>query len=280
MLVADNEVARATLFEHVQTLESDPNFGEPTLQMVADYGEMLDQRMRESHQTDRGSQQLSVALDMPRNRFEGLFARKSVLDVGCGEGVLDRQLATNKKTLITALDHNPKVLAKIPPRPNLRTVEGSGDDLQAAVGDEEFDVVFVAFSTLTWARTAVQARRGIESALAACKVGGMAIFIPLIQHPQSHEAYKAALAKGNVPGYADGQVDPAGIEFAINCVRMEDWMRSTKLRTFEAAENSGRIACSYVASALNRRRLSLNSRLGLNHPRYEDYSLVATVLEK
>jgi len=279
MFVVDNENARATVFEHIQTIESYPDFGEPTPQMMADHGHAADQMMAVSHQTNRGIRELAEALDIPRNKFEAFFARKSVLNVGCGEGILDRQLARNRKTAVTALDHDPAMLAKVPIMPNLRTIEGSGYDLQSAIGSEEFDIVMVAFSSLLWARNVREIRRSIDSALLACKLGGTAVFIPLVQHPRSHEAYRAALAEGRIPGYAHRQVAPESVERVANIMRMEGWMRSARLRAFEAAEKSGSVACAYAASAFNKNRVPVNRMLGPEHP-YEDYSVVATVLEK
>jgi ubiquinone/menaquinone biosynthesis C-methylase UbiE len=281
MLLPDNEAARSALFDHVNLIESDPNFGEINPEMLEHYGEMIDEQMTVSHKTNRTSQDLTVALGTPINRFERLFAGKSVLDVGCGEGIFSAQLASrNKKTQVTGLDYNPSVFAKVPTLPNLRTIEGSGYDLQGALGGEEFDVVFVAFSSQTWARNPEQARQSITSALDVTKVGGSAIFIPIMQHIKSHEVYKRALAEGRMPGYADGEVAPEGIEYARNVSRVEDYMRSTKLRTLETAEKSGQIACAYVAGDRNRKKIVINPRLGKDHPTYEDYSVIATVLEK
>lgn len=279
MQILDDPVVRSTLFEYIQRVEAYPDFAEPTAEMWADHDEMMDGMMGISHQTDRGKKELALKLDMSQNRFEALFAGKAVLDVGCGEGMLDGQLARNRGTSITALDHDPAMLAKVPDMPNIRKVAGSGYDIQSALGDEEFDVVLASSSTLLWARRPEQVEKAVDSALTACKVGGIALFIPVLQHLRSQMLYRAELDAGRVPGYSQYEVPTEGLEYAKRVAMAENWLRSVKLRKFEATEDSGRIACAYIASAKNKTNRRINNVLGPEHV-HEDFSVVATVLEK
>ncbi len=83
------------------------------------------------------------------NRLDDMLEGAHVLDVGCGNGVLSSQIVANKNRRVTALDHDPKILKSIKPRPNLITVEGSGLDLKAVLGDEKYDVVNLTLKTPT-----------------------------------------------------------------------------------------------------------------------------------
>ncbi|HXE09899.1 MAG TPA: class I SAM-dependent methyltransferase [Verrucomicrobiae bacterium] len=267
------------IIDQVERLESLPTFGEPTAEDYALYQQMQLRDKAYAHQLNRGKRQIALELNMNMSEFEAQFIGKTILDVGCGVGMLSNELSRLKKTQVTALDSDPEVLNHVKEGKNIRAVQGSGYDLPAAVGDERFDVVIVSYSSLFWAGDGKEKRAAITSPLAATAVGGQSIFIPVIADIGARDRNRRILEiYGDAEDRQGGDVKAEVIEAAV---RVGDWLDVLAVTTLLDQEEAGAIESTFVSSRENARQIPLIRNLppGEASPVLERYSALATVLE-
>jgi ubiquinone/menaquinone biosynthesis C-methylase UbiE len=273
------EETRGVVINHIEKLESLPTFQEPTPEMYDAFKRGLAFDKGRMHTTGRGKRQISVDLNMVMTEFEAVFKGKSVLDVGCGEGVFSSEIARLKKTKVTALDNDPELLARVKESKDLRTVEGSGYNLQEAVGDEKYDVVMVSYSSLFWAANEQQKKAAITSPLGVCAAGGTVLFVPLISDPEqgdfNRKHIEAAKAKGSTEMHLTPSVTTS-IEESASTVYVQDWLDVAAVDTLLDKEAAGEIDLTFVSSRDNARNLRLHPA---QEPTLKRYSAIATLIE-
>jgi SAM-dependent methyltransferase len=263
------EETRDLLIDYVEGLETIPGFGEPTEHMYELRREDLDFSRSIIHTVNRGKRLISMELNMTVKELEALFIGKSVLDVGCGSGVLSRDLARLKRTRVTALDKDPEMLAQIKENPDLKVVQGSGFDVKAAVGDEKFDIGIVSYSSNYWAETGEEKTASILSPLGSIAAGGKLIIIPVLADPAQKEAIRRELESLSRSG-----LKPEKRDKLAALVRVGDWLDVLAIDTLLEQEEHGAIACTFASSRENTRDYTLST----GH-RYQRYSAVADVLQ-
>lgn len=277
--VLNPSATRELLVDHIEMIEGAPEFGEPTTQALTAFGENLDELKKITHKTSRGKREISIDLSMTVSELEELFIGKSVLDIGCGQGRFSSEIARLKKTKVTALDSDPEVLEQVRGSKNLTPVLGSGLDLQSTLGDEEFDVVVSAYSSLLWARNPEEKSRALQSAIRACRVGGKTIFIPIAQHLEHRKADRRSLGVGIVRGFPNST--PEDLERLKDAQRVHDWNDVVVMRELLGLEEQGAVDCTFVSSRDNARGLPVTRMLnGPNDPTQECYSVIADVVSR
>ncbi len=105
---------------------------------------------------------------------------EAILDLGCGDGVLSRQIADSGATVI-AVDHSPRMLEAARPRVASGQVEfRRGEMEQLPLEDDEVDA---AFANLVWHHLADVDRAAHEVARVV-RPGGVAVVTDLLPHQQ------------------------------------------------------------------------------------------------
>jgi len=278
--VLSPEVTRAFLEERLGLLKQLPTFGEPDEEMYSSYSMARKFAMAHSHKTNRGKREIAIDLDMNVPELEALFIGQSVLDIGCGQGKFSNEIARLKKTTVTALDQDAEVMAGLQETKHLRKIQGSGSNVQDVLGDEQFDIVLSAYSSLHWATDGDEKVGAITSALRATRVGGKTIFIPVSADIDHREANRRGLKVGIIRGY-NGTATKDQIEANRDVVKVTDWLEVLALATLFEKEESGQIDCTFVSSRDNSRGIPIANRLsGPNDPRQERYSAIVDVLSE
>lgn len=267
------------IIDHVERLEGLPTFGEPTPEDYALYEEMQLRDKAYVHKVNRGKRQLALELNMNMSEFEAQFIGKTILDVGCGVGTLSNELSRLKKTQITALDSDAEVLSHVKEGKNVRAVQGSGYDLEAALGDEKFDVVVISYSSSFWARDGDEKLASILSPLVSTAIGGKSIFIPVVADMGARERNRRVLKTHSQA--QDRRGDTVDTEVIEASLRVADWLDVLAINTLLNQEEEGEIDCMFVSSRENARSIPLINNLppGEVSPVLQRYSAMATVLE-
>ncbi|MDO8265643.1 MAG: class I SAM-dependent methyltransferase [Candidatus Saccharibacteria bacterium] len=232
------------------------------------YSDNMDGIMASTHKLDRGMREIAIELGMRLGDLEDFLKGKSILDIGCGTGRFALDAAKIKKTKVVALDHNPDNLDKVPKRPNIEVIEGSGFILTDALGDREFDVVISSFSSVLWARTEGERNASLNQGFAKTAQKGTFLTLPFISNPKyrRHESDKAfALATSGIKLTPEQVVTThenlkrlyvAGHMDLVTMGIVEDW------------QETGQAAIAYRASDENK----------LGKPTQERYSAAITKL--
>ena len=271
------EDTRNLLVEHVETLEGGDTFGEPVPEEYGLFARVIGQDKTYMHKVNRGKRLIALELDMNVGELEARFAGKTILDVGCGEGVLSRELAYLKKTKVTALDTDPEALSHVKESPDLKPVLGSGFDIASAVGDERFDVVIAAYSSTFWAGNSEEKRASILSPIGATASGGETIFVPIISDIDARERNRRILATSQATQGRMG--DAISREELVASLCVADWLDVMAIRTLLGEEEQGNIECEFVSSRENARELPLIKGLPPGtSPTLQRYSAIATAL--
>ncbi|MBI5357718.1 class I SAM-dependent methyltransferase [Candidatus Saccharibacteria bacterium] len=240
------EIARENIEAFVDFVESQPDFAEPdqdALQRFLDF-----QKPSVSagvYETGRSKNHIAPLINMSVTELEDLCKGKLVLDVGCGVGKLSRDVAMLKGTRVVALDHDPEVLEKVPRRKNIEVVEGSAFDLEQTVGIDEFDIIFSSYSSLYWAGSLDEIEKSIKSARAVCKIGGVIVFVPLLDNLQHRKEAREYLVRT-----APKQESPKMIEVITNA-NTRNWLDVAKFKTLIAEEEKGKVNCVFVPGKYN-----------------------------
>lgn len=274
---------RNFLIDHAERLEALPTFREPTPEMYETLKRLAVSQRERVYTTGRGKQQIASELNMTIDEFEPLFIGKSVLDVGCGEGVLSRELARLKKTQVTALDSDPEMLSKIKVGPNLKAVEGSGYDLAGALGDEKFDVIVSSYSSCFWATDEQQKRASILSPIGQCATGGQVLIVPIIADINQRELNRRSIAQAKSAGQTHlplSETAKAPVEDVEATQLAQDWLDVLAIDTLLELEDAKDIECEFLSSKHNARGLPLNwDAQGRAISFLERYSAIATLID-
>lgn len=258
------------LYDFVAEIEAAPTFGPPTEAEIQAFAVNLDETKELHHKTDRTTMEVSVDLDMRVKDLEDMVKGKSVLDVGCGEGKFANDIARVKRTSVVALDVDPEMVDRVRQGPRLRAVQGDGHDLRAAVGDEQFDVVVMSYSSYSWADTPDKKIRAIESGLEVCAVGGLVIVLPIIQNVTLRRYAAELVASG------DPRFDPTEIEKNRGVLKTINWGEARAFRMLEAGEAAGRLGLAFVSSGRNKYMTSYVSVPMGTDTKEETYSTIIT----
>lgn len=281
----NTEAARAWLLERNERLKNLPTFAEPTRQQLEHVKEGLEMNRAELHKVDRGFVEVAVELDWSVDRLKQLMQGekpnkrnpKRILDIGCGVGSFAAQAARLKGVEVVALDHDPEVLDRVPKMANLRVVQGSGYDLLAALGDEEFDVVVNSFSSLLWAETPQQKLAAVDQSIAATRIGGTALLIPIVSNPSMREIMREKLESPLVR--AQGSYKLPQFDFLITTEHADedldlyyfgDWCDVVNIEQLLGYEESGQTDVTFTAFRNN----------SSGNLRQERYSAAVKVLDK
>lgn len=117
-------------------------------------------------------------LNTSTNRFINEFRHQTVIDEGCGEGLVGRELARKAKAKVTFLDRDPDVLELISDTFGTKVL-ADAEDLEFE--NESFNKSLSIFSAIFWAESPLAAVRSINEQLRVTAVGGSALIIPLFQ---------------------------------------------------------------------------------------------------
>lgn len=267
--VRKSSESREILEGFVDFVEQQPDNIEPAEQELDDF--IAFNQLVSMHETGRNKNHLANLLNMNVSDLEQLFDGKSVLDVGCGEGKLTRDISLLKKTKVTALDHNPEVLDKVIRRKNVDLVEGSGFDLETAVGDEEFDVVVSSYSSFYWANNTEDIKRSLDSAINVCSLGGLVILVPVLDDP-SYRSFARNFLASTAPENED--IDVVRLARFSN---IRDWLDVARVKTVFSAEENGVVDPLYIPGRSNGDIGKINMATGLPP---ETYSAILEVTEK
>lgn len=173
--------------------------------------DQLDWSKDQSFTITRGVQQLSRLVSGNVKQTEAEFARKRLLDIGCGAGRLGVELARSAKTKTTFFDKEIGVL------PHVRRRDGQilvGDASALPIKDEAYPRVVSAFSALSWGVTPVEMALSLCEGLRVTEVHGTFFAIPLIQNILQRRE-KANLQKFGI--ITDEQEDPEAMKvWALN----------------------------------------------------------------
>lgn len=270
------EATRELLLANLADIEASALLVEPTLDEIAAFGTTLDDQKAITHKTNRGKREVAEDLNINVSDLEAMFVGKSVLDIGCGEGVFSQEIARLKRTRVTAVDYDPVVLSRVPKLKNLRSVEGSGYDLQSAIGDEEFDIVVSAYSSLLWARSPHEKLLGLTGALQSTRVGGTTLFVPISQHIEHRKLDRAANAQGIVRGFP--HASEQDVQRLTSAMKVADWSEALMMNALLRMEKEGAVNLSFVPSRNNAKRIPIHPLFnGINDPRQEAYSAIVTI---
>lgn len=267
--VRKSSESREILEGFVDFVESQPDNIEPEDQELDDF--LAYNQLLGMHETGRNKNHLANLLNMNVSDLERLFDGKSVLDVGCGEGKLTRDISLLKKTKVTALDHDPEVLDKVIRRKNVDIVEGSGFDLEAAVGDEEFDVVVSSYSSFYWANNAEDIKTSLDSAISVCSLGGLVVLVPVVDDPSYRSLARDFLSRTAPP------VEERDVARLARLSNIRDWLDVARIRTVFEKEEKGEIDPLYVPGRSNGDKGKVNLVTGVPP---ETYSAIIEVVEK
>lgn len=268
------EASREVVLDHAARLRSLPTFGEPTNEDYEAFAFHQAHSQEQNHFLGRGKRQVSIDLGLVMKDFEALFIGKSILDIGCGTGVLSEELARLKKTRVTALDHNPETLDRVPNAKNITKVLGSGYDLAAVLGDEKYDVIVSSFSSYFWANNEEERRASVNSPLGSCATGGRILFVPIVAEPGHKEQTRKAIASAEVARQALEPDAQAMLDKAISTIKVHDWLDVVGIDALMELEQQGIIDCTILSSRDNVKQL----RMGPQGPVVERYSAIAHVL--
>ncbi|HET9850733.1 MAG TPA: methyltransferase domain-containing protein [Candidatus Saccharimonadales bacterium] len=132
--------------------------------------------LREDQHRTRSTHELGRQVLATVSEMEEEFGRQTLLDIGCGEGRFGEAMARNAKAKVTFLDRDPVQLTRISKRAG-NIVLGSGQELPFE--DESFSRVMLAYSSLYWAETPLEAAQALNEAIRVTEVDGTVIIIPL-----------------------------------------------------------------------------------------------------
>lgn len=269
---------RNFIINHVEYVESRTDFGPPTSEEIDTFSEIMDQNLAiAEYKTNRGIREISADLDLNVSQAEAMFMGKSVLDIGCGAGVLSSQISRLKRTRVTALDIDPEKIAKISSRKNLTPVIGSAYNLPEALGDGKFQIVVSAFSGHHWVKSPDKKVTAIMSALDACEPGGKVLLIPLLSNVAHATENRKALDRGRDRNGV--KLSEEKLEQVKRFMRVYDWIDVLSVDTLLEQEEAGRIDCTFVSSRDNKLRIPvLNALRGEDDPAQDRYSAIIEVL--
>jgi SAM-dependent methyltransferase len=154
------------------------------------------------HIQTRSTHEIGISLLATVKQMETEFERQSLLDIGCGEGRFGEAMARNAKAEVTFLDRDEEVLSRISKKAGKLVL---ADGLDLPFGDESFDKVMSAFSSVHWAETPVESAQALNEAIRVTNVGGSAFIIPLL-HNISLRRYSLPEAVGS-RGFPDNLHD-------------------------------------------------------------------------
>lgn len=129
-----------------------------------------------SHHTSRDISSIARTISKTTRQVEAEFDRETVLDIGCGEGRLGRELRRKAKTNVTFLDTDENVISKIPGRSGCNKVVGDG--LEIPFEDDEYARTLSVFSSMHWAETPVDRVQAFNEALRVTQPDGSLFIIP------------------------------------------------------------------------------------------------------
>lgn len=240
------EAARENIEAFVDFIELQPDFTTPDQDALQSLLDFQKSRIKGGvYETGRSKNHIAPLINMNVTELEDLCKGRSVLDVGCGVGKFSRDIAMLKGTRVVALDYDPEMLEKVPKRKNIEVVEGSAFDLEQTVGIDEFDVVFSSYSSLYWAGSLDEIEKSITSARAVCKIGGVVVFVPLLDNLEHRKEAKKYLTRT-----APAQESPEMIELIAN-TNTRNWLDVAKFKTLIAEEEKGKVTCAFVPGKYN-----------------------------
>jgi len=149
---------------------------------LAARAEMLKKSKVGVHRQDRGMHELGKLVCGKIDDIEAEFYRRQTLDIGCGLGILDAELARKARSRMFMVDNDAEVLSTIPRRVG-KTILASGQELP--IRSDSFDRTVVSFSSLTWAKTPRETASALNEALRVTAVGGCLIAVPIMSNVQA-----------------------------------------------------------------------------------------------
>lgn len=142
--------------------------------------------MAQTHVNHRGTHELGIHLSTTVSKIEQEFAKKNVLDAGCGVGKLGGELERKGKARFTYLDSDAEALTKIHTRTGIKVI---GNALNLPFEDGRFDRTVGIYAGLIWTPDPVDCLATFLEQLRATKEGGSAFTVPLFNKLIERQGY-------------------------------------------------------------------------------------------
>lgn len=127
----------------------------------------------------RDAHQLSVMIGGTVSRLEEEMRRRTVLDIGCGQGRFGEDMARKAKAEMTFVDIDEEALAKISKKAGDIVVANAAD---LPFEDESFERTISAFSAMLWSDTPHDTVRSLNEAVRVTETGGSVFFLPVFSY--------------------------------------------------------------------------------------------------
>ncbi|HVX48230.1 MAG TPA: class I SAM-dependent methyltransferase [Candidatus Saccharimonadales bacterium] len=139
----------------------------------------LDEARNLSYATARDAHYLSVMVGGTVSQIEDEMCRRTVLDIGCGQGRFGEAMARKAKAEMTFVDIDEEALAKISKKAGSIVVANAAD---LPFEDESFDRTISAFSAMLWSETPHDTLRSLNEAVRVTETGGSVFFLPVFSY--------------------------------------------------------------------------------------------------
>lgn len=166
------------LYEYLEIVENIktnwPLYG----QKEEDFEEII-KKERTIPSTGRTEKEIAGCYNLKVEEFEELLKNKKVLDFGCGESGLSKELNSKEiDTDIISIDIKKESLMKSEAK---NSVQGSGDHLPFS--DEKFDLILATYSLPYWVSSEDMAEKSFNELLRVLKKDGMLYITPITDIP-------------------------------------------------------------------------------------------------
>lgn len=127
----------------------------------------------------RDSHQLSVMIGGTVSGIEDEMRRRTVLDIGCGQGRFGEAMARKAKAEMTFVDIDEEALAKISKKAG-NIVLANATDLPFE--DGSFERTISAFSAMLWSETPHDTVKALNEAVRVTETGGSVFLLPVFSY--------------------------------------------------------------------------------------------------
>ncbi len=137
-----------------------------------------------AYATTRDAHQISMMLGGTVSQIEDEMRRRTVLDIGCGQGRFGEAMARKAKSEMTFVDIDEQMLARISRKAGNIVLANAAD---LPFDDETFDRTLSVYAAISWSETPQDAIRALNEAVRVTEVGGSTFIMPAFSHITSRK---------------------------------------------------------------------------------------------